>query len=54
MNYFSAHDLKQIEQLVFDSNLKPNFDAIKFCLIWEDEKPARISIEGYKKRQKLR
>lgn len=49
MSCFSANDLEQIEQLVFEPNLKPNFDAIKFCLMWQDEKPARISIEGYEK-----
>lgn len=49
MSYFSENDLEQIELLVFNPKLKPKFDTIKFCLIWEDEKPLKLSIDGYDK-----
>lgn len=49
MNYFSHKDLKAIESLKYDPLLEPRFDSIKYCLIWEDEMPKKISTDGYEK-----
>lgn len=49
MNYFWGNDLKLIEALVYNPNLKPSFEAIKGALIWSDERPDGLTPEGYEK-----
>lgn len=49
MSYFSEVDRKVIESLEYTPNLKPNFEVLKSCLIWDDERPNRISNQGYEK-----
>lgn len=44
----SDRDRRLIESLVYDLNLEPRFDAIKSCLIWDDELPSGITPGGYK------
>lgn len=43
----SEEDRVVIESLELDLSLKPTFDLIKSCLIWEDERPYGISSDGY-------
>jgi hypothetical protein len=35
-------NLSIINNLVYKNNLKPNFEEIKYCLIWNDEVPEGI------------
>lgn len=44
----SDGDRELIEAQVFDSKLSPRFDAVKSCLIWDDELPRDITPDGYK------
>lgn len=44
---FSERDRRLIEDLVFDPDLEPSFDAIKACLVWSDERPIGLTPEGY-------
>lgn len=41
-------DRKLIEGQEFIPGLVPRFDALKACLIWEDELPRDITPDGYK------
>jgi hypothetical protein len=48
MNYYlSQEDRQAIESLEYNPGLEPAFDLLKFCLVWEDERPTRISSAGY-------
>ena len=49
MSYFAQYDLCLIESLVYQPELKPGFECLKECLIWEDERPNGLSPEGYEK-----
>lgn len=43
----SNHDLALLKRLTFDSQIEPNFDLLKYCLIWADETPLdHLSSEG--------
>lgn len=44
---FSEPDLCLIESLRYDSSLSPNFDGMKACLVWDDERPDGLSPSGY-------
>lgn len=40
-------DLNLIRALNFDPSAKPNFEMLKYCLIWPDERPSEhLSNEG--------
>ncbi|MGD9169432.1 MAG: hypothetical protein PVI97_05140 [Candidatus Thiodiazotropha sp.] len=47
MIYFKGRDLELIEKLEFNPDLEPSYDAIKNCLVWEDERPDGLTPEGY-------
>jgi hypothetical protein len=41
-------DISILNGLCYDENAEPNFDIIKYCLIWPDERPVdHPSKEGY-------
>ena len=41
------HDLDLLRNLSFDSNSQPNFELLKYCLIWSDEVPTdHLSSDG--------
>lgn len=44
---FTGNDLRLIESLQHDPDLKPCFDVLRDCLIWTDERPNGLSPEGY-------
>ena len=35
--YFSAEDRQLIETLEYNPSLKPGYEALKGCLVWDDE-----------------
>ena len=45
---FAAADAEALQQLVFDPTCEPSYELLKACLVWPDERPARISKEGYR------
>jgi hypothetical protein len=47
MVYFEGRDLELIENLEFNPDLEPSYDAIKNCLVWEDERPDGLTPDGY-------
>lgn len=47
LKLFSDRDQKLIEDLEFDETLTASFEALKGCLIWEDERPDGLTSEGY-------
>ena len=49
MAYFQDRDLELIEGLEFNPELEPSYDAIKNCLVWEDERPDGLTSDGYEK-----
>ena len=49
MTYFRDKDLELIEKLEFNPILEPSYDAIKNCLVWEDERPDGLTPDGYEK-----
>lgn len=49
MTYFAKYDLHLIESLVYQPELKPGFEYLKACFIWEDERPDDLTPEGYEK-----
>ncbi len=44
---FVPSDRESLERLVFDPSCEPSFELMKGCLVWADERPAKISKEGY-------
>ena len=44
---FNETDREMLERLVLDPTCKPAYELLKSCLVWNDERPARISSEGY-------
>jgi hypothetical protein len=44
---FSEKDLQIIESQVYDPALTPSYESIKACLIWADEIPHGLSLDGY-------
>ena len=47
--HFYDRDRKLIEALRYDAALKPSFELIKSCLVWEDERPEGLTPDGYDK-----
>ena len=45
--FLTHEDRAAIECLVFDPSLTPRYELLKSCLVWEDERPRRISPDGY-------
>ena len=45
---FVGKDLELMKSLKYDPELKPNYESIKGCLIWEDERPIGLSSEAYR------
>jgi hypothetical protein len=35
----SSHDLSTLNNLAFDARVEPEFEVIKHCLTWADERP---------------
>jgi len=46
---FKGKDLKLIESLVYDSSSEPNYESFKGCLVWPDESPNDITMDGFEK-----
>lgn len=44
---FNSTDRDTLHQLVFDPTSEPSFELMKTCLVWADERPERMSNEGY-------
>lgn len=44
--YITEDDYTLIRQLIFNPDLKPNFEFLKSYLVWDDEIPKRISNKG--------
>lgn len=44
---FEPEDRHILQQLVLDPVAEPNFELLKACLVWPDERPERISEPGY-------
>ena len=44
---FIGEDLRLIESLAYNSDLKPSYDHLKNCLVWEDERAEGLSPIGY-------
>ena len=49
MSYFQGKDLELIESLVYNPDIKPSYEFMKDCLVWEDERPDGLTPEGYEK-----
>ena len=49
MGYFTERDRALVEGLTYDPSLKPGFELLKGCLIWEDERPDGLTPENYEK-----
>ena len=45
-SYLTRADQEMINALTFNSSLRPSFEVIKSCLIWDDERPRALSKEG--------
>lgn len=43
----SQVDVAVLGQLRFDEGCEPSYDLIRACLVWPDERPHKISNEGY-------
>jgi hypothetical protein len=44
---FQPDDRDILQTLVFDPTAEPAFELMKSCLVWPDERPVRISKDGY-------
>jgi hypothetical protein len=44
---FSQLDRPCVTRLVYDPTCEPSYDIMKACLVWPDERPDRISNDGY-------
>jgi hypothetical protein len=45
--HFAESDRAVLAELVFDPACEPSYELMKSCLVWPDERPLRISKEGY-------
>ena len=43
---FTGRDFDVMRSLKYDPSLKPNFESLKGCLVWKDERPRGLSIEA--------
>lgn len=44
---FVGKDLELMKSLKYDPELKPNYESIKGCLIWKDERSDDLSPDAY-------
>jgi hypothetical protein len=44
---FVGEDLRLIESLVYRPELKPSYEFMKDCLVWEDERPDGLTPDDY-------
>jgi hypothetical protein len=44
---FSPTDRDTLQRIDFDPTAEPSFEIMKACLVWPDERPERISSEGF-------
>ena len=49
MSYFYGRDFKLIEALAYNPELQSTYDVTKDALVWDDERPDGLSIDGYEK-----
>jgi len=49
MGYFSQRDRALVEALQYDPTLKPEYEILKGCLVWNDERPDNLTPAGYEK-----
>lgn len=49
MDKLSSEEIMAFQKLVFDSDSKPYFDPMRYCLRWKDEEPEAVSRAIYKK-----
>lgn len=45
-DYLTLADRETIEALVFQPSLKPSFELIRSCLVWDDERARGLSKRG--------
>lgn len=45
--HFKREDRVHLESLTFDPMCEPSYEWIRACLIWPDERPTKISSDGY-------
>ncbi len=45
---FIGNDLEVMRSLKYDPTLKPNYESIRGCLFWKDERSEELSPDGYK------
>ena len=43
---FTGQDLVLLKSLKYDPSLKPAYESIKGCLVWEDERADELSTEA--------
>ena len=39
-------DIELIQTQPYDATLKPNFESLKGCLVWRDERPRGLSLDA--------
>lgn len=44
---FNDQDLELMKSLKYDPSLKPNYESLKGCLIWKDERSDDLSPDAY-------
>jgi hypothetical protein len=44
---FAGNDLRLIESLVYNPDLKPSYSYMRDHLVWQDERPDGLTPEGY-------
>lgn len=45
---FTGNDLEVMRSLKYDPTLKPNYESLRGCLFWKDERSDELSPDGYK------
>jgi hypothetical protein len=50
---FKKEDLQLIKSLVYDAGAEPNYESFKGCLVWPDETPADLTMDGFEKLSSL-
>ncbi|MEM9906993.1 MAG: hypothetical protein AAF921_18410 [Cyanobacteria bacterium P01_D01_bin.44] len=45
----SKAEIEAFQKLKFNSNLRPVFDPMRYCLRWEDEEPESVSKDIYER-----
>jgi hypothetical protein len=44
---FSQKDRDILQSQKYDASLRPGFNALTYCLVWDDEHPMGVSREGH-------